>query len=70
MTDVQKNLFSPPEAVEYLGHIVEEQTLAVWRCNRRYPLPYCRIGRRIAYRKADLDAFVESRTVRPVDPAA
>jgi hypothetical protein len=38
-------------------------TLSVWRCTRRYPLPYVRVGRAIRYRIADLERFIASRTV-------
>ncbi len=46
------------------------QTLAVWRCTKRYPLPYIRIGRNIRYRAADLRTFLDSRTVTPVAVSA
>jgi len=35
-------------------------TLAVWRCTKRYPLPWLKIGRRIFYRRRDVEKFVES----------
>jgi excisionase family DNA binding protein len=49
------------EAAEILG--VTPGTLSVWRCTRRYPLPYVKVGRSVRYRMADLEAFIESRTV-------
>lgn len=52
---------SPDEAAAYLG--VEPSTLAIWRCTKRYPLPYIKVGRLVRYRKTDLDAFLRSRTV-------
>jgi hypothetical protein len=47
--------------------------LAVWRCNRRYPLPYVRIGRRVYYTKSALLKFLNDRVdpgvgEHPVDP--
>ena len=57
-------LIEPPAAAEML--CVEVQTLEAWRCHRRYPLPYVRIGRSIRYRVGDIAAFIASRTVRPV----
>lgn len=48
-------------AAEILG--VSPGTLSVWRCTRRYPLPYQKIGRAVRYRVADLEAFAQSRTV-------
>lgn len=55
------DLMTAEEAAEYLN--VEVQTLAVWRCHKTYDLPYIKVGRRIRYRKADLDAWIESRRV-------
>jgi excisionase family DNA binding protein len=54
---------TPVQTAEYLGVTVE--TLALWRCVKRYPIPYARIGRAIRYKRADLDTFIESRTVNP-----
>ena len=36
-------------------------TLAVWRCTKRYPLPFVRVGRAIRYRLEDLEAFIMAR---------
>jgi excisionase family DNA binding protein len=58
---VQSTLFPPKQAADYLG--VSVGTLEVWRCNKRYPLPFIKVGRLVKYRKSDLDAFLESRTV-------
>ena len=48
-------------AAEILG--VTAGTLSVWRCTRRYPLPYVKVGRAVRYRLSDLEAFMQSRTV-------
>lgn len=63
-------LKSRREAAEYLG--VAEQTLAVWACTGRYPLPMVKIGRRVKYRKSDLDRFIERHLVgvEPMKKAA
>lgn len=62
-------LLTDEEAADLLG--VSPVTLAVWRCRRRYDLPFVRVGRRIRYRMADVVSFVERRTVRPdLSPAA
>ncbi|MBN2295445.1 MAG: helix-turn-helix domain-containing protein [Pirellulales bacterium] len=42
---------------------VSPGTLSVWRCERRYPLPYVKIGRSVKYKLSDLKRFIESRTV-------
>lgn len=55
------SLLSVEQAAQFLG--VSKQTLAVWRCEKRYPLPYVKVGARVRYRIADLETFVASRTV-------
>ncbi len=49
------------DAAAYLG--VTEGTLAVWRCDKRYNLPYVKVGFRVQYRRADLDTWLASRVV-------
>lgn len=41
---------------------VKPTTLQVWRCTKRYPLPFVKVGRLVRYRQSDLDAFLRSRT--------
>lgn len=48
------------EAAEVLG--VKSNTLDVWRCRKRYALPYIKIGKKIRYKMSDLLGFIESRT--------
>lgn len=60
-------LLTPAEAAGVLG--VEVSTLAVWRCTGRYDVPYIRVGRAIRYRREELDAWLESRTVRAAGEA-
>ncbi len=57
----QSDLLSRREAAAYLG--VTPETLAVWACTKRYQLAIVKIGRLAKYRKADLDAFISSRTI-------
>jgi excisionase family DNA binding protein len=54
-------LLTPVEAAQYLQLKVE--TLATWRANHRYDLPYVRVGTAIRYRLSDLQKWLESRTV-------
>lgn len=54
-------LLTRKEAAEYLG--VTPETLAVWHCTKRYPLPMVKMGRLAKYKKSDLDAFIALRTV-------
>jgi hypothetical protein len=56
-------LINPKQAARMLG--VKEDTLAIWRCKRRYDLPFTRIGTAIRYDIRDLHAFIERRKVRP-----
>lgn len=49
------------DAAEYIG--VTPRTLEVWRCTKRYQIPFIKVGRLVKYRKSALDAFLESRTV-------
>jgi predicted DNA-binding transcriptional regulator AlpA len=56
-------LFTENETAALLG--TAPDTLAVWRCTRRYSLPYVKIGRLVRYRESDVIAFLESRTIRP-----
>ena len=39
-------------------------TLAHWRCEGKGP-PFVKLGGRVAYRGADLNAWIDSQTVRP-----
>jgi Helix-turn-helix domain len=54
-------LLAPSEVAKILG--TTEGTLAVWRCTRRYPLPFVRVGRKIRYDLASVEQFIRSRTV-------
>jgi excisionase family DNA binding protein len=48
------------DAARYLN--LKEQTLAAWATSGRYGLRFTKIGRLCFYSKADLDAFMESRS--------
>ncbi len=49
-----------PAAAEAVG--VSASTLASWRARRQH-LPFYRIGRRVFYKRTDLDAFIEGGRV-------
>jgi excisionase family DNA binding protein len=51
-------LLSPEEVADLLS--VSKQTLAVWRCERRY-LAYIKVGSRMRYRASDVNGFVTAR---------
>ena len=57
---VRSDLLAPTMAAQFLN--TTPSTLAVWRCTKRYPLKFVKVGRRIFYRLRDLEAFIELRT--------
>lgn len=50
-------LLTTEEAATILG--LQAQTLAAWRCKKRYDLKYIRVGRLIRYRESDLIDFMD-----------
>lgn len=60
VTSSASRLVDAKECAQILG--VTVGTLAVWRCTRRYALPWIRCGRSIRYRLDHIDAFLASRT--------
>jgi predicted DNA-binding transcriptional regulator AlpA len=56
-------LLNDAQAASALG-LTNPKTLAVWRSTKRYNIPYVKIGRIVRYRSKDLQAFLESHTVR------
>ena len=63
MSDPQKKL-NTAEAAEYLG--VRPNTLEVWRCKHKGPR-YSKIGSRVLYDMADLEAFFHARSVSTLE---
>lgn len=57
----QSGLLGNDEAAQYIG--VTPRTLEVWRCTKRYVIPYIKVGRLVKYRRAALDDFLLSREV-------
>lgn len=56
-----ERMLGTEESAQYLG--VKRHTLEVWRVNGRYGIPFVKVGRLVKYRRADLDAWLASRTV-------
>lgn len=54
-------LLNDIQTAKILG-LKTHKTLAVWRCNKRYQLPFIKVGRLIRYRAGDLKQFLASRT--------
>jgi hypothetical protein len=48
-------------AAEYIG--ITPHTLNVWRCNKRFDIPYIKVGSSVKYRKSSLDNFLLQQTV-------
>jgi excisionase family DNA binding protein len=63
--DVEKllKLLTEQEAADLLT--VSRGTLSVWRCARRYPLRYIKVGRAVRYRESDILQFIASRESKP-----
>ena len=53
------SLLTPQDVADRLG--VSTTTLSTWRCTKRYPLPYVKVGRLVRYRLADIEAFEVAR---------
>ncbi|WP_214648700.1 helix-turn-helix transcriptional regulator [Ruegeria lacuscaerulensis] len=52
-------LLKPEQVADRLG--VSTTTLATWRCTKRYPLAYVKVGRLVRYRAGDVEAFEIAR---------
>jgi excisionase family DNA binding protein len=60
IVNARRDLLDEGESANLLG--LAPGTLGVWRSTGRYQLPFVKIGRNVRYRRADLDAWLESRT--------
>ena len=60
-TSILSNLIDTQTTAEILG--VKPETLVVWRCTKRYDLPYVKIGRKVFYQEGDVKNFIESRLI-------
>jgi predicted site-specific integrase-resolvase len=60
-------LLSEQDTAEILG--IRPQTLTNWRCTKRVPLPFVRVGRCIRYRLQDVEDFLAKNTVGTVEVA-
>ena len=60
VTDLTR-LIDEREAARLLS--ITPGTLSVWRCVKRYDLPYLKVGRAVRYRLSDIEAFLQSRTI-------
>ena len=53
------DLLTPEQVAEHLG--VKTGTLSVWRCTKRYPLKFVKVGGAVRYRPKDVDEFLRDR---------
>ena len=58
MTNHKPKLLTTEEAAAVLGKA--PGTLVVWRCTKRYDLPFLKIGGSVRYREEDLLAFLDA----------
>lgn len=58
-----RTLLTPEETAKRLG-LKSAGTLAVWRSTKRYSLAWIRVGRLIRYDVAEIERFLDQRTVR------
>ena len=56
----RRELLDEKAAAEFLD--IAPGTLSVWRSTGRYCIPFVKVGRRVRYRRADLEAWLASRT--------
>ncbi len=61
MKELNAKLISRASAAKLLG--VETNTLAVWATNKRYNLPYYKIGSKVRYKISDLEKFIQNGMV-------
>jgi len=59
--DSAADRMTPAEVSDLLG--VEVQTLAAWRSSGRHELPFLKIGRKVAYSRRAVEAWLSQRTV-------
>ena len=61
--ELQKGkLLTPLEVADILG-LKSVHTLAVWRCSKRYPLPFAKVGGLVRYLSDDISEFINNRIV-------
>ena len=54
-------LWTPEETAKYLG-LSSAEVLAIWRCTKKYNLPYVHVGGKIMYDPDSVRKWVASRT--------
>ena len=54
-----EHLLTPRDVAAILG--ITPQTLAVWRFEKRYHVPYIKDGRLVRYKESDVEQFIENQ---------
>ena len=62
-TIINSEMLTEGQTAAILG--LHPQTLAVWRCTKRYALPYVKVGHLVRYLREDLESWLRSRKVEP-----
>ena len=62
-----REVLTTPELAYYLS--ISDRTLIRWRVKRVGP-PWTKVGHHVRYRRADVDAWLESQRREPVREAA
>jgi excisionase family DNA binding protein len=60
-TLIDDTAFPRAQAATYIG--MAEQTLAAWAVSGRQSLPFFKVGRKVYYKKSDLDRWLAERPV-------
>lgn len=55
----EMRLLTRDEAATILG--LRPHTLTIWKCRGHNDLPWVKVGRRVMYKKSDVDAYIEKR---------
>lgn len=58
-------LLNNVQAAAYIG--VTPGTMEVWRCTKRQPIPFIKVGRLVKYRKSALEKYLDNHTVEYVE---
>ena len=62
LTQQTTNQYLTPEQItKEFG--ISIKTLASWRCNNRYKLPYYKFGRKVVYKRSDISEFLDNRKI-------
>jgi excisionase family DNA binding protein len=56
-------LLTSEQAAAYIGISPGTHEIQVWRCTKRYHIPFIKVGRLVRYRKSELDSFLDRRTI-------